>query len=375
MIGSPRAVRGLVRVGVWFLASTLVVALAAAQPSPSSQSRSNPSPTSPTVEVVFVGVAESPPLAQLVHETLTREGVVCRLSQAPVLREVDLLEGAPAPDDVGTRVWIDVVGDDLARLYFVDVGLGRYLMRDVPLRNGLDELGRERIAQVMETSTLALLSGESVMSRDQFERSLQALEATAKSDPEPDREPEPQIPPGRHLTRPAIGIAYQFYWSGPELDLLHGPALQVGLLRTLERGWFSATAVVAPSFPQVHQELGVEVRVRTTAVRLLFGRAWSTQQSWSWSARGGGGLSMSHISSRGIDEGWIEMPARTNVTPWLQAELGVNWELPRFVLSAAFSSQLSVVDTHYDHSRGTDRERLFTPWLLQPGAVVGVTWH
>ena len=367
--------RRLVRVGAWIVASASFGGLSMAQTPPPSAPRSTTSPASPTVEVVLVGTADSEPLAQLVQATLAREGVATQVAQAPALRETDLLDPPARTGGPTTRIWIDLVDSKLARLYFADISLGRYLVRDVPLRSGLDELGRERIAQVIETSTLALLSGEPAMNREQFESSLQTLEASSRTRSETDREPPPDPPPARHPMKPTLGLAYQCYWTGSELGLMHGPALRAGLVRPLERGSFSGTVVVAPSLPQVHQEEGVEVRVQSTALRLLLGGAWPIQRGWSWSARAGGGLSLSYISPRGIDEGWVEEPTRSNATPWLQAELGVDWALSRWVVSAAFASQLSLADTHYDHVRGAEQERLFTPWVLQPGGVVGLTWH
>ncbi len=375
MIVSSGAMRRLGRVGAWLLASTLGGGLSAAQTLEPSAPRSSTSAAASAVEVVLVGGADSRPLAQLVQATLARQGVSLHLSEIAELREADLLDPPSGNGGPSTRVWIELVDPELARLYFAEIRLGRYLMRDVPLRSGLDELGRERIAQVIETSTQALLRGETAMSREQFENSLQTLETPSGTEPAGDREPPPDGSPRRYLTEPTLGVSYQSYWSGSELGLMHGPGLRVGLVRTLERGSFLGTAVVAPSFPQVHQEGGVEVRVQSIALRLLLGGAWPIGRGWSWSTSGGGGVSLSHISPRGLEEDWIEEPARTNVTPWLQAELGVNWELSRLMVSVAFSSQLSLADTHYDHVRGTEQERLFTPWLLQPGGVVGVTWH
>ena len=374
MIGPPRAALWFVRVGAWLVTSTSLGGLATAQTPDFTEHTSTP-PASATVELVLVGQADSQALAELVQATLAREGVASRLSRARALREADLLERPDATGGAPPRIWVDLVTVELARLYFADAHLGRYLVRDVPLRSGLDELGRERIAQVIETSTLALLSGEAAMSREQFASSLQTLEASSPPDTEVAPEPRPTESPRSQRTGPTLGVAYQSYWSGPELGLLHGPALRVGLRRDLARGAFLATLVVAPSFPQLHQERGVEVRVQSTALRLLLGTTSPLRRDWSWVAVGGGGVSLSQISPHVVDEDWSEKPARTNVTPWLQAELGVSWELSRLMLSTAFSSQLSLVDTHYDHVRGNEPERLFTPWVWQPGGVVGLTWY
>jgi len=74
--------------------------------------------------------------------------------------------------DVSTLGKLDLQGRDAARLYFRAPDGKGFLVRDVPLGSGLDALGRESIAQVVEASLVSLLHSGAGLSRAAFEREL-----------------------------------------------------------------------------------------------------------------------------------------------------------------------------------------------------------
>jgi hypothetical protein len=86
------------------------------------------------------------------------------------------------------EAWVTLRSDKLARLYFAspdpDTGKTRYLLRDLALESGLDEMGSEALAGAVHLSTVALLEGQLTSSREQVEQSLQS-EAAPASDARP----------------------------------------------------------------------------------------------------------------------------------------------------------------------------------------------
>src|SRR6201999_2079048 len=86
-------------------------------------------------------------------------------------------------------------------------GKTRYLLRDLTLEHGLDEVGSEELAQAVHLSTVALLEGQLSTTREQVERSLQdaapadatASPSTASSSPTPRTD---VTPPASSVTRP-----------------------------------------------------------------------------------------------------------------------------------------------------------------------------
>jgi hypothetical protein len=59
------------------------------------------------------------------------------------------------------RIAIELRAETEARLTLGDTRSDRFVVRRVPLRNGLDEVGREQLGQIVRFSTLALRSGSS----------------------------------------------------------------------------------------------------------------------------------------------------------------------------------------------------------------------
>jgi hypothetical protein len=89
-----------------------------------------------------------------------------------------------SPDrDAILFVWVTLNAEGIARLYFATLSHRpphssssgpkvTYLVRDLRLDHGLDEIGAERIAEVLHLSAVALLEGQTESQRDEVERTL-----------------------------------------------------------------------------------------------------------------------------------------------------------------------------------------------------------
>ncbi len=135
------------------------------------------------VEIGLVGkISEDPTLPRRITSWFDAKNF--RVTTRPIaqLNASQIL----TPQQKGTvNVWITFGKDGNARLYFATARRsGRdpvYLVRDMQLPHGLDELGSERIAQVLHLSTVAILEGQAETRRDDVERTL---EAELAADPE-----------------------------------------------------------------------------------------------------------------------------------------------------------------------------------------------
>jgi len=134
-------------------------------------------------------------------------------------------------------VWVTLRSATQARLYFAAPGEGattpRYLVRDVPLDHGLDEVGSERVAQVVHSSVCALIEGVvEGTDRPELER---ALEAPPRKAAEPSeaaldsRAHEPASPRGV-TPKPTFlfGGFYRVALGGDE-GVAQGPGVALGL--------------------------------------------------------------------------------------------------------------------------------------------------
>jgi hypothetical protein len=193
-----------------------------------------------------------------------------------------------------------------ARLYFAVTGetqaATRYLIRDVPLNRGFDEIGSERVAQVVHSSVTALIEGSvEVAERPEIERELAPLEPEKPSlararkpifvavpPPKKKPPPEPQSSPGPPL-RPLAGVFYKGAFGGEE-GLSHGPGLALGA--TLGFGELGVGAVARGEYAFPHSENfeGLDITLSSLGARLGARGAWKPGP-WQTDLELGGGSS------------------------------------------------------------------------------------
>ena len=132
------------------LSASLVAALVLSSAARASAEKGRPS----RALVVLIGNAgTSEGLRSVLSELLERQGVAVEYEERAHFSPSALLS-----ESRDTRVWVFVSqsGSRVAKLYFRGPSGARFLLRQLELKNGLDEVGRELIGQVVETSTVAL---------------------------------------------------------------------------------------------------------------------------------------------------------------------------------------------------------------------------
>jgi hypothetical protein len=383
----------MMRVGhVHRVLATCVVAsvapAAAAEPTaamgPAPGSVASPPQGDVRAEVVLAGSqAQSPSLVELLTTVLAQHGVTPTFLSRQRWADSDLLDDDPDRDRTRTRIWIAVPTSTLARLYFADPQLRHYLVREVALRDGLDELGRERIAQVVESSTLALLGGARGMSRDEVRTTLRRqAETTPRAS---QRKPEPPRTRDQARARPGgrlgpdgfVGASYFGQWTARGLGLAHGPGLRLGLKLDSSRdaSWLAAAVLERP-WALVHEAPEIRVRLQSTKVAMLLGWSQRLPAQTSFIAQLGGGAEFTRISPTAVSGTDVApAPRRTNATLWLRSELGIQWSRAAWAFMLAATGELSLDDTHYDIERDGARDLLFATPPLRPGALAAIVYE
>jgi hypothetical protein len=292
------------------------------------------------------------------------------------------------------------VSAERARLVLSDERRGRYLLRDVPLPNGLDEVGRETLAQVIESSLVALQGQTKALSRHELNRlltgeaafvpteSASSAEIPSKDVARPVREKSPvgsapAAPKATHEPAPSalrsriqLAGAYSTQWSGPELGALHGPALRLEWERArgAESSWFAA-ATGELRWDQSYESSLVDVAVASRAAWLTGGIKHTWRGELRMLAGLGLGVDWAVIQPRDVEGGLSRvLPETSDTTMWLRAELGLERRLGSVQLALSLLTDVSTLDTHYDVRRTGRAERLVTPWRVRPGLRVAVGW-
>jgi hypothetical protein len=158
---------------------------------------------------------------------------------------------------------------------------------------------------------------------------------------------------------------------------MHGPALHVEL-DAIERpvvlsGWFRAAAFMSGTA----QSSGFAVR--SSAASLSLGAAASVPLG-AFSARAGigGGVDLIALDVRVVDPELVRSLPDRRVAPRLFTGLepGVRWRLGPIELALDALLRLLWFETRYQVRDGERALTVFSPWQVQPGAVleVGYVW-
>lgn len=132
--------------------------------------------------------------------------------------------------------WVTLRARAMARIYFAFPGERgappRYLYRDVPIEHGFDELGSERVAQVVHSSVSAIVEGQGGASRVEIERELVADAPKTRPAAPEERQAIPAVAVSGPLSPSLVAeVTYRFTSAGGE-GLAHGPGLALGAMTT-----------------------------------------------------------------------------------------------------------------------------------------------
>ena len=279
------------------------------------------------------------------------------------------------------EVWVTIRSMRTARVYFVVTASQgssqRFLVRDIDLENGFDEVGKERLAQVVHASLLALWEGRAESPRAEVKRQL--VEAAAK----PAAASRPAATPRRTARAPkddarlpvamTAAVGYGANLRGDE-HWAHGPEL-VGLLHLgpapFGVGGFVAARYLVPVTPS---EAGVRLTIDGARLRVGGALRYGAKRSLRVEAGLGGGADIVRYRTRGSEQ-VDPLPGDSEVRAAVSAQVGLCYWLRPVTLLLLGTVDVSLQDTHYDIVRADGRERVIEPWHAQPGISVLVGWE
>ena len=305
--------------------------------------------------------------------------------------DADRLLGIETP---GVHVFVTEVEPRLYRIYFAfrEGAARRFLVRDIALPSGLDEVGMENAAQVIFSASLALSEGredtpaESVsaaLGSSAAEDSTLAVPSSAppKIEPPPRRE---QLPPLTNSLAPAqkkkrwylvTNLGYAARYRGPE-GFAHGPQLGVGVARRAgplrELGIRMSATLLLPVTLHAH---GIDLELRGIS---------STIEPWIELGPLGKLRLLASVGA-GVEfvsaEPHVSDPSRvaasrgtTTVDPFALARLGVYTRLGHVSLGLAIDLTFQAVLRHYDIIDAGQTRPEFEAWRAQPGLSIQALW-
>lgn len=326
---------------------------------------------------------DAPPLVELATVGEAGDAVSARVEswfrgQVPVARKTDPEPRTlPRPaEHSGIRVWIALENEKTTRVLFaVQRRPGqapRYLVSDVPVDEGLDELGVERLGQIIYLSAMALWEGEVESSPEEVKQWLtRRVPETPPPPPPPPVRPAPAAP--QHWTM-RVGAEYAATAGGDE-----GVSQTVG-------------ADVAALYQHGDWKLGPRARaavivpheVTTSGVTLdLHGASFATSASLvrkvrahvSVPAEVGVALDIvRYRASAFADPSFHAGAGGSDVRPLAYARCGVRIDVGTIALDLVAIGDVDFVHAHYDVANDGRQSAVITPWQVRPGVAAGASW-
>jgi hypothetical protein len=272
----------------------------------------------------------------------------------------------------------------------------RYLLRELPLPSGFDELGLERLASVIHSAFAALSEGVDSLAREQAERELgqAGVSVGALVVPSEQVAPVPLAPatplgpvvalPRRErqtATRPAtsageqalsllIGVGYGARLRGPE-GLGQGPTLALGAQLRGARAAFDLLLTGQLLLASTFEARPFDASVQTTALRFQFGIEPRLRASLFGQALLGLGADVARVSASAATSSADELRLlpHTNGTQWRSAgelTLGIVWHGELLDVSAYAQAIFAFEDVRYNAVTSEGELPLVRPWPVQP---------
>jgi hypothetical protein len=322
----------------------------------------------PAVDIVVVGsAADFARVRELAQKT--PDNGRDTFTRADTFEPAQILAPAPAGR---VRCWVDLRGAGRARLYFSAASSDRFLVRDVELSGGFDEVGRAALAEVLDLSIEALLENDRAgLSRAEAETLLAPPPAPPPPPPAPRPSPLASAP---SLTRQATHLEWGAFYAAQalsaEVAIAHGPGASVLLVRELEReetrrflaGWLTAQY----RLPERERAAQTGVRLDTLALRggVELGRR-------RWAARLGVGADFVHVTPEAPAPAVTPAPAHWSTSLVLTTALRFSTRVSNHVRASALAVfDLLPVPVDYVVIVDGIETPIFSPLRLRPGLAL-----
>jgi hypothetical protein len=309
-------------------------------------------------------------LADTLVELLRRQNVNLKVVRVLQFQAGQVTSGSEGDESV----WAFVVPavPSSARLYFRGPRAKRFLLRALALRDGLDDYGRELIAQVVESSVLALLHSAAGITREQASAEIgQPTQA-----PRIATSASHELPIPGPASRPSdwrgwVALRYGIEWTGSDLGAAQGLGVETGL----EWGRLRARLLAERWFPQTLSSPELAANLQTTALRLVLDTSWPRRSAHALIVGFGAGMDILATQPTVARDPAVTLAAeRSHAIPVLRAELGYQLRADPWRLMALVFVDAALLRTSYDLDGADSQVRLATSWPARPGLALVLGW-
>ncbi|HEX7598157.1 MAG TPA: hypothetical protein VF518_08075 [Polyangia bacterium] len=315
----------------------------------------------PSVVHLFVVGTDRDKVQPLV-DVFSRHDSNLRLTHVPVFCAADVMTGDER--GVAARVWIEVAAGGRARITITDQRAQRFLVREAVLPTWPDELARETIAQMVESSVAALLENQGLgMTRSEAHSVLAA------------HDDRPAPPPGSEH-QPSLGAFYQAQIFSPQILIAHGPGLRGQVTTPTRIGPAGLAASAQYVLPQSRDDVNAGVRLHGVALRLGVGLSGQGTRlrlaAWL-----GAGVDTVHVQPQQGRWGVATLTAaRWTAVTVLRAELRAGLHLAKkMALFLTPSLEWDPLKRAYNVTGVDGQAAVVAPYTVRPSLSLAVEWQ
>jgi hypothetical protein len=350
-----------------------MVALGAAERAHAAPPTSGESAQPLQVEIVLVGAgADDLVLGARVQSWFGASAVVS-VSRQDALVIDNVLKPRT---DRHALAWLTLRSPTVARIYFAFPGekgaAPRYLYRDVPIEHGLDEIGSERVAQVVHSSISAIVEGQGGASRVEIEHEL-AADAPRSQPVAEERSPTLVVPPTAPSGPSLVAeVSYRFTSAGGE-GLVHGPGIALGA--TAPAGGYRFGAVLRGEYrvPRSATFDGVTLRWSGGVFRIAGRADLVVDSATRVGLEVGPGLAwVLYDPSASGGSGAVPNPGGSDQRPFGFVGIGVSRSMAHLRVGARAEIDVYANRSHFDVDTGAGTRELVGAALAQPCILIEV---
>jgi len=320
--------------------------------------------------VTITVAAESEPgarLEQRLREFLEALPARIAIATSPGFSAIDVLDDPVG--DAFAKVWIDATARDHARIYIVDDGADRILIRKVQTPSGLDEVAIEEVAYIVESSVDALLRGGTL--------GVTRAVAAAELGVERSASPPPPVVPARAPRRWALALGAGYFARAWGIGAVqHGPAIDLAIVRRSDRVDAGAALEGAVIVPIRVREEDLELRLVGGGLRALAHVAGPVARRWWWDGRLGLGVDIVRDEGRALAPSAAGSSAVTRPIAVLALRTGPTVAIGRgrnrLVVRLHATADVELAGVRYVTTEG---DTVLAPWRVRPGAALTIGWQ
>jgi hypothetical protein len=347
--------------------------LCAAEPRSATVAAEPSTRTALSVFVDFVAIEDSAPLNAKIASWFSSQGAAYASSRRERFEMSELLdERAP-----GMHVFVTRTQPELLRIFFVfkDGPSRRFLVREIALPTGLDEVGLENAAQVVFSASIALWEGREETPIERISPPPSPTPAAGARLPTAPRDEPRARAPARAKVYVVTALGYAARYRGA-LGFAQGPRFSLGLARrSLAPREFGLSAAGTLLLPQTITEPDLSLLLSGYSFSLEPWLEVGRSGSWRWLASLAVGVDLLNASPQAVGTQVAPGSPTRHWDPFLAPRFGAYFQWAQLSFGVAFDLSAQIVGRHYDISEAGESHLWLQAWRIQPGLLVQVIWR